>query len=80
MICGDGNIVGQEICDDGDANGTPNHCSATCTAPTIDSGALEILGAPAVGEMLTVSYTYVYEESAEGTSTYQRYRNGNAIS
>jgi len=31
-VCGDGIINGNDICDDGDNNGTPEYCNATCTA------------------------------------------------
>ena len=72
-VCGNGSVEKEEeMCDDGDANGTPNHCSSTCTMPIV--GNLEILGTPKVGETVRGSYTYSYEESAEGHSTYQRYR------
>jgi hypothetical protein len=30
-ICGDGKVVGNEVCDDGPLNGTPGHCNATCS-------------------------------------------------
>lgn len=30
-ICGDGIVVGNEICDDGPLNGTYNHCDITCS-------------------------------------------------
>ncbi len=30
-ICGDGKVVGNEVCDDGPLNGMPGHCNATCS-------------------------------------------------
>jgi fibro-slime domain-containing protein len=29
--CGDGKVVGNEVCDDGPLNGTPGHCNLTCS-------------------------------------------------
>jgi fibro-slime domain-containing protein len=29
--CGDGKVVGNEVCDDGALNGMPGHCNATCS-------------------------------------------------
>jgi len=29
--CGDGRVVGNEVCDDGPLNGMPGHCNATCS-------------------------------------------------
>jgi fibro-slime domain-containing protein len=37
-ICGDGKVVGNEVCDDGPLNGTPGHCNATCSGRVAKCG------------------------------------------
>ncbi|MDO8494409.1 MAG: hypothetical protein Q7S68_03640 [Deltaproteobacteria bacterium] len=34
VVCGDGILAAPEICDDGEANGTPDQCSTTCDGTT----------------------------------------------
>jgi fibro-slime domain-containing protein len=42
-ICGDGKVVGNEVCDDGTNNGKPGFCNATCSGriPLCGNGILE---------------------------------------
>jgi hypothetical protein len=35
LSCGDGRVDEPEECDEADANGTPGHCNADCTAPEL---------------------------------------------
>ncbi len=35
LSCGDGRVDDPEECDEADANGTPGHCNADCTAPVL---------------------------------------------
>ncbi len=44
-FCGDGELDVGEVCDEGDANGTPNHCNEDCAGPGGIAGAGGTAGA-----------------------------------